>query len=83
MKKKTAFCFFISVLMFFLFVNLSFGKINDLIFVNFENIEALAENENGFQGDEMCVKVGTICVGVNIKGEFGVFPGLSDIGDME
>lgn len=78
MKKKIVIGIGIGILLITLFVNLVFQTNGKKTKLTFNNIEALAADEDTKPKPEAtCVASGALCAGVNSNGEVGKFPGLT------
>lgn len=77
MKKKFVIGIGIGILLITLFVNLVFQTNGKETKLTFNNVEALAADEDTKPKPEAtCVAKGSICIGINSAGETGKFPGL-------
>lgn len=77
MKKKIVIGIGIGILLITLFVNLVFQTNGKETKLTFNNIEALAADEDTKpKPTPTCTEKGTLCVGVNSEGAVGRFPGL-------
>lgn len=78
MKKKFVIGIGIGILLITLFVNLIFQTNGKETKLTFNNIEALAADEEDTKPKPTptCTTTGALCVGVNSAGQIGKFPGL-------
>lgn len=77
MKKKFVIGIGIGILLITLFVNLVFQTNGKETKLTFNNVEALAADEDTKPKPKpTCINKGALCIGVNSAGEVGKFPGL-------